>query len=199
MAVLTYRLQPTHPKLGLKRFVRCFCGAFGQSFQWGWVMEWQLRGVIHFHLFFERGPLALVGFHTEELVRRGQTVNIVRGAFDDWLVRSWIRCVSDSHPDFLAFQRGGICELLRSPDAAGRYIAKEAGKRAQKELPEGIEAAGRWWWLSPVGKPQPTGVLELARWPYEKAYKYVFDVEDLKRQRFKEKPLDIRRLRQSGA
>jgi hypothetical protein len=62
------------------------------------------------------------------------------------MVHSWIQIVGDTSREFLDFQNGGITELFRCPDAAGRYVAKEGGKGAQKEAPYPIT---RWWYLSP--------------------------------------------------
>lgn len=183
MAVLTFREQPREPKEALKKFVRSFRTMFGPDWQWAWVMEWQLRGVVHFHLFFERDLIERYGYSVEELTRHGHLVKVIRGFLDDWIVRKWIACVGDDHEDFQKFQRGGILEMLRTPDAAARYVAKEAGKRAQKQLPDGVNAAGRWWWISPAGKPRPTGVLTLKTWPMDKCYKLVFDTTTLTRKR----------------
>jgi hypothetical protein len=197
MAVLTFRLQPSKPKVALKKFGRSFKQAFGDQMQWAWIMEWQARGVIHFHLFFERPWLESLDLlrETETVTRRGVETTIIRGPFDEWMQATWRKAVGDDDPAFRRFQAGGIIELLRTPDAAGRYVAKEAGKRTQKQLPEGVESAGRWWWISKPGKPQPSGVVMLETWPYPKAYKHVFDVADLQRQRFKEEPLVITRAK----
>jgi hypothetical protein len=188
MATLTFATQPTHPKTALKRFVRALKRDIG-SIQWAWVMEWQTRGVVHFHLFFEQRWCDQVGYFTETVSRKGQEVEIIRGPIDEWITETWIEATGCREAAFLRFQRGGIVERLRSPDAAGRYVAKEAGKRAQKSLPEGVEAAGRWWWLNPEFKPKPEGTLELEKWPYEKAYHHVFDVAALKKAKFRERPL----------
>lgn len=199
MAVLTFRSQPGDPKRALKKFVRAFRRHYGDGIQWAWIMEWQARGVIHFHLFFERPWLDSLGYETETVTRRrGKLTTIVRGDFDEWMQTTWAGATGERHADFRRFQAGGIIELLRTPDAAGRYVAKEAGKRTQKELPAGVECAGRWWWISPTGKPRPTGRIELERWPYEKAYKYVFDVADIVARRFREQPLAITRAARAG-
>jgi len=177
MIVLTFREAPAEPKAALRKFVRQFRLLFGQNVQWGWVMEFQARGAVHFHIFFERRLLKRYGWHVERVIRRGKVVDLVRGGLEELIIHKWVSSVGDSHPDFLRFQRGGIIELLRSPDAAARYVAKEAGKRAQKMLPELIDGAGRWWWLSPAGKPRPLKTITLARWPYDRPYRLIFDTE----------------------
>ncbi len=223
MATLTFAVQPRHPKEALKKLVRRFRLDFGGSWQWAWVMEWQTRGVVHFHLFFERGFVDSLGYQTQSIVRHGKPVSIIRGPLDDWLTKTWLASVyggggpggaaprpragvsrGSSIPlsmemrRFIDFHQGGIVELLRSPDAAARYVAKEAGKRVQKRLPEGVEAAGRWWWLSPAGKPRPTGRVALATWPFgPKAYSHIFDLRDLGRT-FRETPMIVTRAGRSA-
>ncbi len=192
MAVLTFREQPAEPKLALKKFVRSFRLQFGPHVQWSWVMEWQSRGVIHFHLFFSQPFLDSLGDslgNCEHVIRRGKPKRIMRGFLDEWLVRKWCACVGDNHPDFLAFQRGGIIELLDKKDAAGRYVAREAGKRSQKRLPEGVSAAGRWWWISPAGKPVPGRTIVVKNYPWPTAYRLIFDVAAMERTRQRITPL----------
>lgn len=207
MATLTFAVQPAQPKEALKRLVRRFnIELTAGQYQWGWVMEFQARGVIHFHLFFEQRFVDRFDWSIQPLVRRGKQVRIIRGAFDAWLQQKWFDAVypgrsrpgdspgrksskrfSGSRNELLELERfakfnaGGIAELFDVPDAAGRYVAKEAGKRVQKRLPDGVEAAGRWWWLNPRFKPRPTGTVELATWPWPKAYKHVFNLSDLAR------------------
>jgi hypothetical protein len=177
MAVLTFRENPPCPKAALRKFVRKFRLFFGPSYQWAWVMEFQSRGVVHFHIFLERRILKRHAWHVEKLIRRGKEVDLVRGGLEELIVTMWASAVGDDHPDFLRFQRGGIIELLRSPDAAARYVAKEASKRAQKVLPEWLEGAGRWWWLSPAGKPRRQKVITIKRWPYDRPYALIFDTD----------------------
>lgn len=179
MLVLTFRECPTEPKLALRRFVRKM-RMFG-PLQWGWVMEFQSRGAVHFHVFLERRYFRRFSWHKERVIRRGKATDLVRGGLEELLVSFWMQSVGDKHPDFVAFQHGGICELLRTPDAAARYVAKEAGKRAQKTLPEWLEGAGRWWWLSPAAKPRPVGTVRLEHWPYDRPYKQIFDSAELLR------------------
>jgi hypothetical protein len=191
MCVLTFESQPSSPKSALKQFVRAFTRASGGKEQWAWIMEWQQRGVIHFHLFFSQSFISRVGYWTERKERHGKTTEIIRGPLDEWIQAEWIKATGCNSAKFRRFQAGGIVELLRSPDAAGRYVAKEAGKRTQKRLPPGVTAAGRWWWISPAGKPIATREITMERWPFEKAYHHVFDVAELQRATFRERPLTI--------
>lgn len=182
MATLTYAKIPRDPKDDLKRFGRAWRAKFGASTLPSWIMEFQDRGACHFHLFFDAAFTSVVatcsGSWLEVVYRDGVKTELVRGGFDQWICSEWGRIVGDTSLAFRRFQGGGIVELLRSPDAAARYVAKEAGKRAQKELPEGMQPQGRWWWLNPRFKPRPRGRIDVKHWPYERHYRLVFDTEE---------------------
>jgi hypothetical protein len=181
MATLTFEKQPKDCKAGLAKFSRGIRREFGADLQWGWVMEFQSRGVVHFHVFFERLAFEARGWlhpaHVEIFRRKGKYVDILRGPAERFIVDLWCSASGEKSDRFVRFQRGGIVEILRSPEAAGRYVAKEASKRQQKRLPEGVDKAGRWWWLSPAGKPQPEKVIQLDphRWPFPFATTTVFE------------------------
>lgn len=66
-------------------------------------------------------------------------------------------------------------EVFRLPDAAARYIAKEAGKRCQKALPKGVNGGRRWWWLSPAGRPKSIGTARLHFYPFNMIVSRIFD------------------------
>lgn len=157
MVTLTFPDQPAHPKEHFARWCRRMRDILSPDVQWGWLMEFQTRGVIHFHVFIERDALSRSGLLWPHCIRRvvrhGRATDLVGGRFEYLCVTRWLEELPGRSPDADAFNWGGIVELLRTPDAAGRYIAKEAGKRAQKRLPEGVEAAGRWWWLNPAFPP----------------------------------------------
>jgi len=76
----------------------------------------------------------------------------------------------------------GIIEKLQSPDAAGRYVAKESSKREQKILPAAYQSGlGRWWWMNPKYEPRPLyhGSLDLAQWPFEHPASRVWETRDI--------------------
>lgn len=127
------------------------------DWQWGWLMEFTKNEIVHFHIFLEAPALAAAGWihprWIERVSRRGKPTDIVRGPFDVAARSAWLESIPKRTAAAEAFNRGGIVELFRSPDAAARYVAKEAAKRHQKELPEGLDPQGRWWWLSEPGKP----------------------------------------------
>lgn len=114
----------------------------------GWIAEFTRAGRLHYHLFVPRGTL-LDSQECRTVVRSGQQTIVNCGQLERHLVEAWCRIagIQDER-----FQRGGIIESLRSPDAAARYVAKECSKRAQKVCPDGFEL-GRWWGLSASLKP----------------------------------------------
>lgn len=152
---------------------------FPHGLQWGWIMEYQSRGVIHYHLFFERDWFEATGLldaqHIVTVVRRGRETSIIRGPLDRFFVEAWSASTRCKDPAFTRFQNGGIVELFRSPDAAARYVAKESSKKHQKALPAGVDGGRRWWWASPASKPKATAIASLKDWPFSSAYGTVFD------------------------
>jgi hypothetical protein len=146
-------------------------------------MEYQSRGVVHYHIFFSASFVHSNGVVRPEwlqsVVRRGRATSILRGVFDAWCVGAWVRSVGDTSDEFTAFQQGGICEMLRTPDAAARYVAKECSKREQKALPEGIDGGNRWWWLSPEGQPRPEATGVLFDYPLAVPLSRIFDKSQL--------------------
>jgi hypothetical protein len=170
MITLTRRKQPQNPKRDFDKFTRALRSTYDMCCQWGWIMEYQTRHVVHHHLFlssdfvdrnFDRAKLRY-----RDVTRRRARTTLVAGTFDNWAAAEWIAAVGDTSEDFRRFQMGGIVEVFRLPDAAARYIAKEAGKRCQKQLPPGVQGGCRWWWLSKWGRPIPQGEKVLTHWPF---------------------------------
>ena len=164
--------------------------------RWGecvdaWVMEIQERGAPHFHLFHCRESIA--GGMLAALIDEGRTKTferadgssrtILRGNAVRWIEETWLECSGQTDDAAArAFTAGGLVEPLRSPDAAGRYIAKECAKREQKELPEIYsQGLGRWWFLSPRWKPQSWGhgEIDLDRWPWDVPISHVWKAGDV--------------------
>lgn len=150
-------------------------------------------GSPHFHLFHARESnfgMACSSAESETVKRAGKTGEsrnsavCVRGGVDAWLAWTWRNCIDDLGERTRTFNERGIIEHMRSPDAAGRYVAKESSKREQKELPERYaEGLGRWWWLNPRWAPRPraVGMLNLREWPYENPVARVWQGEDVAR------------------
>jgi hypothetical protein len=161
MLTLTYRVSPQ--PADLVRHRRAFLARLERRFpacHWAWILEFQRRGAPHYHLFFgDGGPLG-VAIEESPLVtvmRHGTPTQVLCGDLARSLADWWIEIVSDTDPRFRAFQGGGILERMRSPDAAGRYAAKEAGKRVQKSLPPGWPGGFRWWGMCRAIKPRARG------------------------------------------
>lgn len=187
MATLTHQVQPKDLKLANRSFRRAVVREFGLDFQWAWFMEFQRRGVVHYHWFFERDTLDERGYlhpsNLETIVRwkkkngqkYAQPTTLIRGDFERWIVRHWTLCAHAQADKACAFNAGGIVELLRHPDAAGRYVAAYATKKGQKHLPRGVDGAGQWWRMSKAGRPQEEKVVRVTQYPFPKCYKYVYD------------------------
>jgi len=187
MAVLTWRVLPDPPrvKAALRKFARAFRARWGHGLD-AWVLEIQARGCPHYHLFFAAGTAFASACDNSPRGTRDDGAEIVRGAPDKWIVGAWLAAIGPLAPDddgaSFRFNRRGILEPLRFPDAAGRYAAKEAGKRAQKVLPDRYAGGlGRWWWLAPHLRPQPrgTGPLDLTWWPWDTPLSHVWETESI--------------------
>lgn len=179
MVTLTYQVQPVTPGDDWKRFLRKLRAAFDCDCQYGWVMEYQERGVVHYHLFLGSDFVGRNGFDRSCWIGTGsghrEGEPVIRGLFDDWLVREWVASVENPSSVFREFQTRGICEPFRSPDAAARYVAKEAGKGHQKALPPDVDGGRRWWWLSDEGRPVKEGTEKLVQWPLGTMVSRVYD------------------------
>jgi len=185
MSLLTWRAchAPTAKQVGLAidRLRREWRERWGEPMD-GWVMEMHKSGVPHFHGFHTNESAfgrALAEGQTETIRRRRRKTIIARGSAERWLVGTWIASTGQLGDEMvLAFNRRGIIEQLRHPDAAGRYIAKEAAKREQKKLPACYaEGLGRWWWLAPhlKGTRKRRVHLDLSKWPYPHPLSHVWD------------------------
>lgn len=114
----------------------------------GWFLEFTEAGTPHFHVFLGNGGdlgAEIAGAPRRTVRRKGKETVLVGGAIEDCIVKWWSNIVGDVSPEFQAFQNGGIVEAMRSPDAAGRYAAKEASKAVQKQSPFPVK---QWWGMS---------------------------------------------------
>lgn len=121
----------------------------------GWILEFHRSGQPHFHLFLPGLP----DFPTRTVTRCGQATRV--DCCQGWaleFVSAWMRSIGS---DDWRFNKGGILERLRLPGAAGRYVAKEACKRAQKRAPDGWGWVGRWWGIPRGWKPRPIRSYEI--------------------------------------
>jgi len=195
MTTLTWRFNPEegffHPtraevERAFDYMRRKFRARWGEPVD-AWIMEMHRSGVPHIHLFHAAesafGMYIRKHAHLELIERRGVPRQIVRGGADHWMVDAWLRATRRGDDEATQRkQRGGIIELFDSPQGAARYVAKEAAKRYQKELPaEYPDGLGQWWWLNPRWKPRVRAIQtsSLHEWPYEHPASYVFDAEEI--------------------
>jgi len=159
--------------------------------RWGepiaaWVMEMTEAGLPHFHLFHAARTSfggACMSAERHTVMRRGERTEIVRGSPDRWLTGAWLKATDQlGDAAALAFNRGGTTELLRDPDAAARYVEKEASKRAQKILPDRYaDGLGRWWWVRPDFTPKPVAMqrISLDDYPHDRPLKHIWEPASL--------------------
>jgi len=112
-------------KEDLNRFLTSMRRALGRYF---WVMEFQRRGVVHFHLLCEREVGA------------------------DRVSLAWCRATGELG-DVAAMRHSARVDQVRDQRAARSYLGRYLGKVDQKNLPPGIEQAGRWWGSSRSLRP----------------------------------------------
>jgi hypothetical protein len=93
-----------------------------------WVMEFQGRGVVHFHLLCEH------------------EVDAVRASL------AWCRATGEL-VDLAALRHAVRVDKVREQMAARSYVGRYLNKIDQKQLPPGVAAAGRWWGSSRGMRP----------------------------------------------
>ncbi len=106
-----------------KRHIHTFCTWLGrQKIAYVWVLEFQERGVPHFHF-------------------------CVSGYIDkNKLSRKWYEIVGSCDPRHLA--AGTRVDGVKNPDQVGGYIGAYVSKMDQKTVPAGFEKVGRFWGAS---------------------------------------------------
>jgi hypothetical protein len=115
------------------RFLRCLRKEMGGYL---WVREFQARGVVHFHVL------------TEQSVAQ------------DRATEAWARA-SDQLEDEAVLRHGVKADAIASQRGVRRYLGTYIGKEKQKELPPGVDGAGRWWGSS---RGLPLALLEDVIW-----------------------------------
>lgn len=192
MMTLTYRINPEDYETVKRHRTRTLESARKKwgKFDYAWFLEFTKKGTAHYHVFLGSGGMLgklIKEEETETVTRKGKKTKILRGEVDASFSRWWINQVGDDDPGFRAFQEGGIIELVRHPDAAGRYAAKEAGKRVQKSAPWPVR---QWWYQSPhlapsIRKKRIVTVKEyLKAFPDGKMHSRTYDKELLKKAGF---------------
>jgi len=99
------------------RFLRCVAKEVGAYL---WVREFQKRGVVHYHLLCEN----------EVTQERATEV--------------WCRA-SDQLHDEAVLRHGVRVDAIQSQGGSRNYLGRYVGKELQKDLPENLNGAGRWW------------------------------------------------------
>jgi len=163
----------------------------GFKARWGepvdaWMMECHKSGVPHFHLFHAAESnfgVACASADSEVKEFHGIPREVVRGGPHWWLMDTWLKATRRKEDAASrSFMNYGIIQYFDNPHGACRYVAKEAAKRYQKELPaEYPEGLGQWWWLNPKWKPRVRWIQHatLERWPYEHPMSYLFEAEEV--------------------
>lgn len=183
MITLTFREPHDDPKSCLKKWQAGMPWHDQECFDYAWWMEFQVRGMVHFHYFLTDVALDAFCLPWRDDIRDVGTGrkrrSVLGGRVGNWIVAGWCDAVGDCSGDFIRFQYGGIIERLRKPDAAARYAAKYASKKQQKELPPDQGPLGRWWFISAHAKPVPCGTKPLTFWPFSGPLGTVYDKQKL--------------------
>jgi len=187
MTTLTYHQLPPaeRVKADLDTFRRSWRAKWEEPLD-GWIMEIQERGAPHFHVLHAAGTnfaRTALASPSREVDRKGHATRILGGNAAKWISREWLASTGEANDEKArAFCAGGLTEFFRSPDAAGRYAAKESCKRQQKILPDiYAQGLGRWWFLHKKWKPVCRGVFsaDLKNWPWQEPVSYVWDMQHL--------------------
>jgi len=106
-----------------------------------WIMEFQRRGQVHYHVWVGRNLTDTTDSVTLERRRRCYPWRA--------LMITWLRIIGEVHNPrarSVALHRSSYTEW--EVRVGNNYAAKYADKREQKGLPVGIEHYGRWWGVS---------------------------------------------------
>jgi len=120
-------------KRDLHRFLRALRAELGEYL---WVREFQKRGVVHYHLLAQ---------HDVPESRVSESWARATGQLDDGAV----------------LEHGIKVDAIKSQGGVRSYLGRYIGKEQQKELPAGVDGAGRWWGRSRV---LPLALLEDILW-----------------------------------
>lgn len=97
-----------------------------------WVLEFQRRGVPHFHVFFSFPP--------------SQEKRI-------WLAEKWCKITGGKIPQFMVHSHPN--NFVRWEMKKGGYLCKYLEKKEQKNVPNNFENVGRFWGCSRNMVPDP--------------------------------------------
>jgi hypothetical protein len=125
-------------------------------FDYLWILEFQKRGAPHIHLFTSYNlpsplrPMTRIGRISKE-VR-------VNWELQDWISERWFSIVGSGDERHLRV--GSAWEVIEKRDGMARYIAKEAYKTFQKEVPQDFRNVGRFWGASKGVAPREPEMID---------------------------------------
>lgn len=115
-----------------------------KSIHYLWVLEWQSRGVPHYHIWMDRRFPDVPAWQDDG---RNSWRNIMR---------AWLKAtgqINDEKACKFGFHQSSYVDW--EVKVGNNYAAKYADKQTQKGLPPGVERYGRWWGCS-YGVSKPT-------------------------------------------
>lgn len=138
---MTYHLRNPSGREG-KRDLDVFLKALRRRFpgiRYLWILEFQTRGVVHFHLFIGLAH-DTPGLH-------------------QWLGETWNRIAEPGNQEHLEFHRDRRQSFIPWKMGSGKYLSdKYLGKAAQKCIPEGFTGVGAFWRGSQGLVPPPVEI-----------------------------------------
>jgi len=139
MLTLTYPKNELLSKEETKRHLKNFSQVLKRAgIGYLWILEFQRRGIPHFHVWVNRSLTERTDSVTGDKIRR----------HFPWrsLMLSWLRIIGESEND--KAKRVALHPTSYTPwevRVGNNYAAKYADKRCQKGLPESVQGYGRWW------------------------------------------------------
>ena len=133
MATLTYRIAPPDGHVVKKHLNRLLTYLRSKLpfFRYFWFLEFQRRGVVHYHLCSSLPP-----------------TDVSRAL----VMQAWVRCSDQDHDPVVLRQHMRPANFIPWR-MSGTYVRKYAAKLAQKQLPPGMDSVGRWWGASRLLAP----------------------------------------------
>ena len=179
MTTLTFRGGVDGAKECLRRYCSSMVKRKVYGDYWGWVQEYQERGVVHYHVIHCIEDLdnayELEPSDWRKHKRGNNYVTVASGHLEEELVEPWLAIIPDKSMATVKFNYGGIVECISKPELAGWYLGRYTTKLAQKQLPPGEAPQGRWWWLSPAARPIMGEQEIVTYWPLKKPARFLFD------------------------
>jgi hypothetical protein len=160
---VTYRMNQRNCRVSkqhINNFLTRFRQAFGKESGYVWVLEFQKRGAVHFHIWFEEfDPLELAG--ARNIVVRKQIANRFKGDDTNFsrfqlLTSLWLR-ITGQLGDSKAVRASTDLKVIESTGFVITYAVKYAWKGEQKEYTGNIDEVtgevldlwvGRYWGAS---------------------------------------------------